>query len=238
MGNNYFKFKQFTVYQDKTAMKVGTDGVLLGAYADAGNFNKILDVGTGTGLISLMMAQQNPKAEIIALEIDKDAYSQAFENVAKSKFNNIKVLNTSFQDFARNSNTKFDLIISNPPFFKHNSFLPAEKNRTIARHTNTLSPEELISFSSLLLNKKNDSLIKIIYPFDLQADIENISLKNNLYVNHKIYIKTTPEKQAKRIVFFISHNKKQLQETELIIEQNGRHNYSEDYIELTKEYYL
>ncbi len=236
MGNNFFKFKQFTINQDKTAMKVGTDGVLLGAYANAKSFNKILDVGTGTGLIALMCAQQNNKSNITGIEIDNDAYSQAKENVSNSKFNNIKIILSSLQDFEKNTKEKFDLIICNPPYFPENSYKSKNKQRALARHGNTLSYNELIKHSIMLMHTK--SMLKIIIPNTEYQTVYNELCKNNIYINSLIKVRTTPYKQAKRLIIFASKNKQKLNTETIIIEQNGRHNYSNRYIELTKDYYL
>ena len=116
MSNSYFSFKQFTVFQDKCAFKTGTDGVILGAYTDISGADKILDIGTGTGLIALMLAQRC-EGEITAIEPDKDSYRQACRNVEKSKWSNrIKVENIDLQNF-NPGDTKFDLIVTNPPYF-------------------------------------------------------------------------------------------------------------------------
>ena len=127
MPNDYFKFKQFTIHQDKCAMKVGTDGVLLGAWAECANAKGILDIGTGTGLIALMIAQRS-NAKIDAVEIDETASKQAKENIKKSLWNDrIEILNISFQDFSKSTNEKYDLIVSNPPYFQNSLYAPDEK---------------------------------------------------------------------------------------------------------------
>ena len=142
MSNPYFQFKQFTVWHDKCAMKVGTDGVLLGAWASVQNAHKILDVGTGTGLVALMLAQRSlPDADIIALEIDGAAAGQARENVTRSPWKErVEVVQTDFRDYQ--SSDKFDVIVSNPPYFVDSLECP-DQQRNAARHNGSLTYEEL-----------------------------------------------------------------------------------------------
>ena len=132
MSNNYFSFKQFTVRHDRCAMKVGTDGVLLGAWTNFDTCQSVLDVGTGSGLIALMAAQRNNSAEITAIEIDSEAAQQAKENAENSPFKErVSVFNVSLQEFAAKRHEMFDAIVSNPPFFTK-SLLPPDTKRTDA----------------------------------------------------------------------------------------------------------
>ena len=138
MGNDNFRFKQFTVFHNKCAMKVGTDGVLLGAWANLEDCESILDIGTGTGIIALMAAQRS-NAEIEAIDIEKNACLQATENIENSPWpTRINVHNESLQLFAEKTEKKYSHIISNPPFFC-NSLLSDDKNRQLARHPISLS---------------------------------------------------------------------------------------------------
>ena len=138
-----FQFKQFAIQQDKTSMKVGTDGVLLGAWTNIENAKTILDIGAGTGLISLMIAQRSEKL-VYALEIEENAYNQALENFKNSKWHNSLFLtHSSLQNYK--TSLKFDIIVSNPPFF-NNSYKIQDSNRNLARHTDSLSFKELLSF--------------------------------------------------------------------------------------------
>jgi len=235
MANTYFKFKQFTINQDHCAMKVGTDGVLLGSYANVENAQNILDIGTGTGLIALMLAQRT-NTKITAIEIEKQASIQAKENVENSIFSNqIKVINTSLQDYVKSTNNKFYLIVSNPPYFQ-NSYKAETNQRTTARHTTELTYNELISNSEKLLSK--NGTICVIIPKDEEQNLIEIANENNLFVINFLNIKPTPSKPAKRIILTFSKTEKPLIQSELIIEDKGRHNYSDKYIELTKEFYL
>jgi len=235
MANTYFKFKQFTINQDRCAMKVGTDGVLLGSYTDVKSAQNILDIGTGTGLIALMLAQRS-KAKIIAIEIEKQASIQAKENIENSKFNSqIEVINASLQEYEKTTNNKFDLIVSNPPYFQ-NSYKAETDQRTTARHTTELTYTELISNSEKLLSK--NGAICIIIPEDEEQNLIEIANENNLFVIDILKIKPTPTKRPKRVILTFSKTEKPLTQSELIIEDKGRHNYSDKYIELTKEFYL
>lgn len=235
MANNYFQFKQFTIYQDQCAMKVGTDGVLLGAYAKLDNAKNILDIGTGTGLISLMLAQRSG-AKITAIEIDKNASKQALDNIKNSDFaNRIIVENISLQNFVKITATKFDLIVSNPPYFQ-NSYKAETESRTIARHTTKLTYAELISSSKKLLTQNGE--ICIIVPKGEEQNIHNIATENSLYINKILNIKPTLTKLPKRIIITISRTKKEISLNELVIESGGRHNYSDEYINLLKNFYI
>ena len=143
MSNSFFQFKQFTIQQDQCAMKVGTDGVLLGAWVDLTNKKKCLDVGTGTGLIALMMAQRTAEAHITAVEVDEEAVVQARRNVLNSPWKDrVEMVHCNFLSFQPNQ--KFDSIVSNPPYFTNNLISP-DKQRTLARHNNHMTYSELIN---------------------------------------------------------------------------------------------
>ena len=162
MRNQFFKFKQFSVNQDNCAMKVGTDGVLLGAWCDVESAKMVLDIGTGTGLIALMIAQRTDCALIDAVEIDKSAYVQASGNFKDSRWcGRIGVFNLDFKQYVDECNTKYDLIVSNPPYFE-NSLKSSNLERTMARHTDSLSFDELLHGASMLLSESG--IISLIVP--------------------------------------------------------------------------
>ena len=165
MSNSYFKFKQFTIYQkDNCAMKVGTDGALLGAWCSFPQKGMILDIGCGTGLISIMAAQRT-EALVDGVEIDQNAYKQAQENVALTPWKNrINLYFNDFNLFAQNTTTQYDYIVSNPPFFKYS--LSPSTSRNNARHTISLNYETLFSKSTNLLKPKGK--IAIIFPYELE----------------------------------------------------------------------
>lgn len=239
MRNKSFKFKQFAVYHDKCAMKVGTDGVLLGAWSGVDNAINVLDVGTGTALISLMLAQRNRSVSITAIEIDKQATEQAIENVENSIFSdNINVIHTSFQDFAENhTDEKYDLIVSNPPFFV-NSLQSPNNSRSYARHADSLTLKELLSLSSKVISTQGR--LCFIYPYNEIADIKSVIMNEGWCIERQtnVYTKpesTLPKRQMYQLV--MNSNINNAISENLIIEVE-RHQYSEEYIALTKDFYL
>lgn len=235
MPNNYFKFKQFTIHQDKCAMKVGTDGVLLGAWADCENANSILDIGTGTGLITLMLAQRSI-AKIDAVEIDEAACVQAKENIEKSLWSDrIEIFNIPFQDFSKSTNEKYDLIVSNPPYFQNSLYAPDEK-RTDARHNSNLKLDELLNGALKLLTRKGK--LSIILPYLEGALFILKAAENGLYCVRQTKVLPKPDRAPKRLLLEFISEKMPLIEQELIIELNKRHEYSEAYKNLTKDFYL
>ena len=236
MSNTYFKFKQFTIYQDKCAMKVGTDGVLLGAWADCNSTTQVLDIGTGTGLIALMIAQRST-AFIDAIEIDEQSCNQAKQNVEKSPWRNrINITNSSFQEYHLNCKKKYDLIITNPPYFS-NSLQASNKERTLARHNFSLSFNDLFIGVSVLLTNKG--LFSLIIPTDQYKEVNNLVNSINLYIKRILWVKPTIQKSPKRVLLEYSLlQSQQIIEDELTIEEFQRHKYSDAYIKLTRDFYL
>ncbi len=236
MSNNYFKFKQFTVYHDRCAMKVGTDGVLLGAWADFDTCQSVLDVGTGSGLIALMAAQRNRSAKITAIEIDSEAARQAKENADNSSFKDrISVLNVSLQEFAVNRLEKFDAIVSNPPFFTK-SLLSPDLKRTDARHAESLTVNELVVLSKKLLS--DNGTLSLIYPFAERENILNAAAKENLHLSRETVVFPTPQSLPKRVLLEFSAKKPEKIESNKLIIEAQRHVYTPEFIELAKDFYL
>lgn len=239
MRNKSFRFKQFEVFHDKCAMKVGTDGVLLGAWARVDNCKTILDVGSGTGLIALMLAQRNSVTDIMAIEIDEVASIQASENIARSPFaNRVEVRHISFLDFADTASVKFDAIVTNPPYFI-NSLLPDNMSRSSARHTNSLSLTDLLSLSSGLLSK--GGRLSFIYPYDEISDIERFVVDSNWYVYRRMDVFSTPSAEVpKRLLFEVGLDMPDagVAEYDSMVIEVDRHVYSDKYVELTREFYL
>ncbi|MDR1717631.1 MAG: methyltransferase [Prevotella sp.] len=234
MPNPYFKFKRFTVYHDLCAMKVGTDGVLLGAWINITEAEKALDIGTGTGLIALMLAQRKDSLRIDAIDIDHNAIEQTKENIKHSPFSGqIQAFESSLQHF-RESGQQYDLIVSNPPFFIQSLKSP-HKERTLARHTDSLSLEELLGISSVLLTSKGK--LSIIYPFDYKETLSSLSKKLGLYPSRITNVYPTPVSLPKRVLIEFSKTELPLIETNLIIEKE-RHVYSDEFIRLVKNFYL
>lgn len=235
MANSSFRFKQFEINQDNCAMKVGTDGVLIGAWANINSSNKILDIGTGTGLISLMIAQRCDSL-IDAIEIDTDAYNCAKKNIENSIWNNrINLHNKSLQAFAAETESKYDLIVSNPPFFE-NSLKSADNKKTLARHTDSLPFSDFVTLSKKLLTE--NGRLTVILPTIQGEELINKCLLIGLFLIRKTSVKPTPDKEAKRLLLEFGFKKADSESSILIIESDGRHQYSDEYKVLTKDYYL
>ena len=235
MPNNYFKFKQFTVNQDKCAMKVGTDGVLIGAWANCEKAEAVLDIGTGTGLIALMLAQRS-NAHIDAIEIDKLACEQAAGNVEKSPWQSrIEIIHKSLQEYYIEIDKKYDLIVSNPPYFQ-NSLFASDESRTNARHNSNLEFDDIIDAALKLLDEKGT--LSIILPYLEGTMFVLKASEKGLYCVRQTNVLPNPGKQPKRLLLEFKKIKMPLVEQEIIIELNKRHEYSEAYKNLTKDFYL
>ena len=235
MSNNFFRFKQFTVFQDCCAMKVGTDGVLLGAWAEAYKRNNVLDVGTGTGLIALMIAQRNTNATIDAIDIDEGCVMQAKRNVFESPFSNrVDVQKSSFQDFAARNDNKYDLIVSNPPYF-HNSLKSPNLHRNYARHTDSLSFYEIISDGVSLLTESGS--ISLILPYEFKTSVLMHAKTVGLFAKRITNVFPLPHKPAKRFLIEFGMSDTECVENNLIVELS-RHKYTDEYNALTNEFYL
>jgi tRNA1Val (adenine37-N6)-methyltransferase len=239
MRNSFFCFKQFVIFQDKCAMKVGTDGILLGAWANVSDNSQILDIGTGTGLLALMIAQRSPLSIIDAVEIDDDAYSQAKENIENSPWGDrINIFHASIQDFASYSSKQYDLIISNPPFFEK-AIKSSQKSRSLARHSDSLSQADILQIVSQTL--KPNGHLAVIYPTDLAVNFLSKAKDFHLFCDRKVYVKPTPKTTIKRILLelssTLSSTQGQTQETTLVVEE-GKHIYTQDYINLAQDFYL
>lgn len=236
-NKHYFRFKQFSVTDQNCGMKIGTDGVLLGAIAAKKKCNNVLDIGTGSGVIALMIAQKQP-ALIECVEIDPSSFNDAMHNVERSPWSNrIKLFRTSFQEYASFSNKRFDLIVCNPPFF-HNSMKASDIRRTKARHSDSLPLNDIFSGVSKLLTGKGCFLI--IIPATQYNYVNNLLRESSLYINEEWVIRPNPEKEMHRVVLSGS---KTLGETstlkhEVAIETGVRHQYTQEYRSLTGDYYL
>jgi len=234
MSNPYFRFKQFAVRQENAAMKVGTDGVLLGAWAHVEASSRILDVGTGTGLIALMLAQRS-KAAIDAVEIDEPSYRQALINVENSPWKTrIALFNESFQDFAQRATRQYDLIVSNPPYFIKSLKSP-EMKRTAARHTDWLPQDELLKGIEKLLTP--DGLFAGIFPY-IEGNVFTAKASNyGLFCNKRVVVTGKEKQPPKRLLLEFSSEKKSFSESELTI-RNLDDSFTDEYKHLTKDFYL
>lgn len=225
-----FIFKHFSIQQSADVFRVGTDGVLLGALADMQHASKILEIGTGTGLISLMLAQRNPTAEFLGLDINEEAVNLTRLNFQNSPFQSR--LKNSHHDFKTfNTQEKFDGIVTNPPYFEISS---SDKDK-VARQTVELNFRQLISKSSRLLSERG--VFSVIIPAEAENEFIKIAQENDLSLIRRIHIKGIESAKNKRAVLEFSLTEKALEESELIIEKSPRQ-YSDQYLELTKEFHV
>ena len=229
MANDYFKFRQFTVRQDRCAMKVGTDGTLLGAWARGGC--SILDIGTGTGLIALMLAQRFPKSRVIGIDIDSEAVEQARDNVAESPFHNVDIIEADVSDYR---DSVYEAIVSNPPYFEDSLECP-DGQRTMARHTSALSYHDLMESAWQLLADGGE--LSLVIPFDCKARLESEAALVGFFKSRECAVRTTPKKQPRRYLLAFRKHPVELELSEGVIETapNVR---SAWYHELTKDFYL
>lgn len=233
MASDYFRFRQFTVWHDRCAMKVGTDGTLLGAWARGGH--RILDIGTGTGLVALMMAQRFSDAQVTAVDIDPQAVAQARDNVAASPFaQRLTVLEGDVRLLCAEP-PLYDAIVANPPYFDNSLCCPDER-RTLARHTATLSYGELMTAAARLLT--DDGELSVIVPAECRSLLEGEAALAGLLKRRHCDVRTTPRKPPRRTL--LSFGKKSLpgivREEGIIETQPGMR--SAWYAELTKDFYL
>ncbi len=214
-------------------MKVGTDGVLLGAWAKIKNTMNALDIGTGTGLIALMLAQRNSSIIVDAIEVEAEAYKEAEKNIANSPWaERINIFRTSLQEFR--TSVKYDLVVSNPPYFE-NSIKNESNSKTLARHTDSLSPTELINHTEKLLS--NTGIFCVIIPYESTHNFIEIAKAHKLFLNRRVLIKGTISAPIKRVLLEFSRTELDIQDTELIIEKS-RHVYTREFTELLKDFYL
>lgn len=232
-----FQFKQFSIEQDRCAMKVGTDGVLLGAWIPIENNPfSILDIGTGTGIIALMLAQRSSAEQIDALEIDEDAYEQATDNFENSPWNDrLFCFHAGLDEFVEEPEDEYDLIVSNPPFYSED-YKSENEQRDLARFQDAMPFEELIEAADLLLSEKG--IFSVIIPFKEEENFLNLAKEYELYPLKITRIKGTPVSEIKRSLLAFTRNEIiDFPADELIIE-TARHIYTPEYTALTKDFYL
>jgi len=238
MSNQAFKFKQFSIDQDRCAMKIGTDGVLLGAWSSLDhNPASILDIGTGTGLIALMLAQRSGAELIDALEIEENAYEQSVENFEKSDWGDrLFCYHAAFDEFVEEmqEEEKYDLIISNPPFYSED-YKTGNEKRDQARFAEALPLTELIEGASLLLSE--NGRFDIIIPFSEESNALNIAKEHSLFPNRVTRVKGTESSPVKRSLISFGFGETETEIDELVLEIS-RHNYTEEFKDLVKDFYL
>ncbi len=234
MRNTHFQFKQFALLQDKAAMKLGTDSVLLGCFTKVEGAECILDIGTGTGILALVMAQKS-NAQIDAVEIDQEAFKQAEQNAKESPWHDrIRIHHSAIQNFS--STNKYDLIISNPPYYRNSKNMGIEdEKRALARHDKDLPFEDLCKQVYRLM--KDDALFWLILPHQEGLEFIQIAKQHNLQLHHLINIKPKPEKEINRLILaFGISNKIYIESTFTIYQSDGI--ATDEYVELTKDFYL
>lgn len=237
--NKPFHFKEFTVHQDKTAMKVGTDGVLLGAWCALYNFpDTILDIGTGTGIIALMMAQRSDAMTIDGVEVDENAYEQTVANFEESDWGDrLYCYHSTFQNFAdemADEEETYDLIVTNPPFYT-DEFETENDARNKARFTSSLSFLELITGVVKILS--SDGKFAIVIPYKEEENFINLAKEQNLFINRICRVQGNLKSEVKRVLMEFSFHPTEINSAHLVIEKE-RHQYTEAYINLTKDFYL
>ena len=243
-----FRFKHFFINDDRCAMKVGTDGVLLGAWTPTDNCQKptanILDIGTGCGLVALMLAQRSPEAHIDAIDIDEAAVEQAKENFANSPWSDrLNAVGSPLQDWKNHQSQitnyhYYDLIVSNPPYFK-NSLKNPDKGRQTARHTDTLSYEELLQHSARLLTQ--NGMLALILPAEAETEVRELAATFQLTLTHLTRVYSKESKPARRVLMAFAktletQNSRTLEDTLILEDDKGGR--SRPYQELCKEFYL
>jgi tRNA1Val (adenine37-N6)-methyltransferase len=238
--NKPFTFKQFKINQDRCAMKVGTDGVLLGAWANIESAQNILDIGTGTGVIAVMLAQRSQNMEgvkIHAVEIDDAAADQAQENFKAAPFaERLAVFPLSIQDFGQKSTTQYDLIVSNPPFFTGGT-LNSNGDKTNVRHTVKLPHGDLLNATRSLLSK--NGRFCVILPLLEGMRFIEIATTYGLHLTERMDVRFKKEKPIERLLLAFEQQAKTLRHEELILQHStsGDRDYTDAYKELTKDFY-
>ena len=242
MSNSYFRFKQFTIQQDKAAMKVTTDGCLFGAWVakkmaeHTGTSLRLLDIGTGTGLLSLMIAQKNPDCSIDAVEIDNNAYEQANENIISSPWKeNIRVVQADIKSFEPGK--KYDTIFCNPPFYE-NELKAEDEKRNVAHHDGGLSFNELFAIIKQRLTPEGH--FYLLLPYKRNEEIRNLFLEHQLELSQLIFVKQSVNHGYFRIMLcgrLPSEKKGETVIEEMAIKDNND-NYTPAFVSLLKDYYL
>jgi tRNA1Val (adenine37-N6)-methyltransferase len=232
-----FSFKQFSLEQDRCAMKIGTDGVLLGAWTPLDNNPySILDIGTGTGVIALMLAQRSHAEQIDALEIDEDAYEQSVDNFENSPWSDrLFCFHAGLDEFVEEPEDEYDLIVSNPPFYSED-YKTECNQRDMARFQDAMPFEELIEAAAMFLSE--NGIFSVIIPFKEEENFVALAKECELYPQKITRVKGTPTTEIKRSLLAFSRNETSAFLVDELVIETSRHQYTTEYIELTKDFYL
>ena len=234
---NVFRCKRFQIVQDRNVMKVNSDGMLLGAWSDVSDRNKVLDIGTGTGVIALMIAQRNPLSIIDGIEIHEDSAVEAAENFASSDWaDRLTCIHDSLQSFSGTTNEKYDLIVSNPPFFSGGTF-SVNENKNNVRHTTKLSHGDLLIAVSRLLT--DNGRFDVILPYIEGERLIDMARRYDLKEYKVTQLRPSKEKPIERLLISLSRDQVTFEREELIMYDNViTHEYSAAYKSITKDFYL
>ena len=230
-----FRFKQFEINQDRCAMKIGTDGVLLGSWTNIIAAESILDIGAGTGIIALMLAQRSSAEAIDAIEIDSNAYEQCVENFENSLWGDrLYCYHAGLDEFIEEIEDLYDVIVCNPPFYTE-SVTSGDLQRDQARQNEFLPFKELIEGVSVLISEHG--IFSTIIPFREKDDFIRMAASHELFPSRCMHVKGNPAAEVKRVLLEFTKQEKSCEVLDLIIEME-RHVYTIDYINLTKDFYL
>ncbi len=238
--NRKMVFKRFTVHDDNCAMKIGTDALVLGAIADHSNPKHILDVGSGSGVVALMLAQRFESSEVVGVELNEEAFTQATENFRSSPFSNrVSAINSSFQNWSsleKNHGT-IDLLVSNPPFFNGTSKSPIEA-RNMARHDRYLKIHDLFSGAQNVL--KDGGVAVVVWPVEREGELLEKAEETGFYINKRIEIRPTENHDAVRIIAQFSTLNSTKIEEEIVLEKGVGDNreFTSEYLVLMKGFFL
>jgi len=234
--SNTFYFKQFHIRQDRCAMKVGTDGVLLGAWANVEGCSRMLDIGTGGGVIALMLAQRAPAAQVHAVEVEQEAFAQARENAAASPWSDrVQVVHQAIQEYARSAPQHYDLLVSNPPFFS-GGVLSHNQDRNSVRHTVKLPHGELLQAVQRLIAPKGRFCV--ILPYIEGLRFKEMAASYHLYCVDLLQVRSRPEKPVERLLMQFEGEEGETRMRDLILQGDGTSGWTAEYRALTGEFYL
>ena len=235
-GSQTFRFKEFDINQDQCAMKIGTDGVLIAAWTEPNTIpESILDIGAGTGVIALILAQRFSAESIDAIEIDENAYEQCVDNFENAPWaDRLFCYHAALDEFADEMDESYDLIVSNPPFYTEN-YKTDSSQRNLARFTDALPFNDLLKYSKKLLSPKGT--FALVIPYTEETQFITMAAHHKLYPYRIKRVKGSPTSEIKRTLLQFSFSEKKTEISELVIE-NTRHNYSQAYTEIVKDFYL